>query len=75
MDIFRAGLYVGLGGLGNEGKFCVCRGSFGGYGADELFGIALGPINLLLLGWYCVGEGMLSAKSILCIFIFSPVLG
>jgi hypothetical protein len=29
-EMFRAGLYVGLGSLGNEAASCVFRGSFGG---------------------------------------------
>lgn len=46
MEIFRAGLYVGLGSLGNEAASWVLRETFGGGGGSvEGGGISRGPMG------------------------------
>ena len=50
-EMFRAGLYVGLGSLGSEAASCVSRGSLGGGGGmdDGCMGIPRGPMGLLVV--------------------------
>lgn len=58
-DMFRAGLYVGLGSLGKDDASCVFKGSFGGCCGR---GMSRGPEGRED-DWYSEGDGILTDVS------------